>query len=61
MKARKANINTPTDHKKKKKMSGLQGSANMSGPEKLLSASKPARGAAKKTGAKRVNQKKTVY
>lgn len=59
MKSRKANINTPTDHKPKKKMQP-KGSASMSGPEKLLMASKPARGAAKKTGSKRVKHR-TVY
>jgi hypothetical protein len=59
MKSRKANINTPTDHKPKKKMAP-KGSISMSGPEKLLLASKPARGAAKKTGGKRVKHR-TVY
>lgn len=49
------------DHKPKKKMKGVQGSISMSGPEKLLQASKPARGAAKKTGSARVKHKKTMY
>lgn len=60
MKSRKANINTPTDHKPKKKMAP-KGSISMNGPEKLLAASKPARGAAKKTGSARIKHKKTVY
>lgn len=61
MKSRKSNINTPTDHKPKKKMSP-KGSINMSGPEKLLSVSKQGRGAAKKTSpSTRVKHKKTVY
>jgi hypothetical protein len=38
-------------------MKGLQGSASMSGPEKLLAASKGGRGAAKKTVSKRVKHK----
>ncbi len=46
-----------TDHKPKTKMKGLEGSASMSGPEKLLSASKAGRGAAKKTGCKRIKHK----
>ena len=46
-----------TDHKPKTKMKGLEGSASMSGPEKLLSASKAGRGAAKKTGGKRIKHK----
>jgi len=46
-----------TDHKPKTKMKGLQGSASMSGPEKLLAASKGGRGAAKKTVSKRVKHK----
>jgi len=61
MKSRKANINTPTDHKPKKKMKA-KGSISMDGPEKLLSVSKPARGAAKKTSpASRIKHRKTVY
>lgn len=61
MKSRKSNINTPTDHKPKKKMKP-QGSINMNGPEKLLSVSKPGRGAAKKTSpSTRIKHKKTVY
>lgn len=60
MKSRKSNINTPTDHKPKSKMKP-KGSISMAGPEKLLMASKPARGAAKKTGSARIKHKKTVY
>lgn len=50
-----------TDHKPKTKVKGLEGSANMSGPEKLLAASKGGRGAAKKTPSKRVKHKKVMY
>lgn len=57
--SKRTNILTPTDHKPKKKMQP-KGSISMSGPEKLLMASKPARGAAKKTGSKRVKHR-TVY
>jgi len=49
------------DHKPKKAMKGLEGSANMSGPEKLMAASKGGRGAAKKTPVKRVKHKKVMY
>ncbi len=48
------------DHSPKKKMKP-KGSISMAGPEKLLMASKPARGAAKKTGSARIKHKKTVY
>lgn len=48
------------DHSPKKKMNP-KGSISMSGPEKLLQASKPARGAAKKTGSARIKHKKSVY
>ncbi len=60
MRKSKAAILTPTDNKPKKKMNP-KGSISMSGPEKLLMASKPARGAAKKTGSSRVKHKKQVY
>ena len=59
-KSSKANINTPTDHKPKSKMKP-KGSISMTGPEKLLQASKAGRGAAKKTGSARIKHKKTVY
>ena len=62
MKSRKTATQTIADHKPKKKMKGVQGSANMSGPEKLLSVSKQGRGAAKKTSpSTRIKHKKTVY
>jgi hypothetical protein len=49
------------DHKPKKKMAGVKGSISMSGPEKLLNASKGGRGAAKKTAGSRMKHKKTMY
>lgn len=49
------------DHKPKKKMKGVEGGISMSGPEKLLMASKPGRGAAKKTGSARIKHKKAMY
>lgn len=60
MKARKSNINTPTDHKPKTKMKP-KGSISMTGPEKLLKASKKQIGAAKQTASSRIKHKKTVY
>lgn len=49
-----------TDHKPKQNMHP-KGGISMSGPEKLLSASKKGRGAAKATPSKRINHKKQVY
>lgn len=49
-----------TDHKPKRSVSA-KGSINMSGAEKLLSVSKPARGAAKRTSSSRVKHRKTTY
>jgi hypothetical protein len=57
---RKKSTSVIADHSPKKKMKP-KGSISMSGPEKLLQAAKPARGAAKKTGSARVKHKKTVY
>lgn len=48
------------DHSPKTKMKP-KGSISMTGPEKLLQASKAGRGAAKKTGSARIKHKKTVY
>lgn len=56
----KKSKSTIADHAPKKKMKP-KGSISMDGPEKLLAASKPARGAAKKTGSARIKHKKTVY
>ena len=49
-----------TDHKPKRSVAS-QGSINMSGPEKLLSVAKPARGAARRTTSSRVKHRKTTY
>jgi hypothetical protein len=49
-----------TDHKPKKVMKGLQGSATMKGPEKLLAASKKQIGPAKQTASKRIDQNKPM-
>ncbi len=49
-----------TDHKSKSHVA-VKGSASMTGPEKLLSVSKPARGAARGTTSSRVKHRKTMY
>ena len=56
----RSGVMSKTDHKPKKK-AAVQGSISMSGPEKLLSVSKAARGGARGTTSARVKHKKTTY
>ncbi|MBR8073331.1 hypothetical protein KDX14_27780 [Burkholderia cenocepacia] len=56
----RSGVLSKTDHKSKARVP-VKGAASMSGPEKLLSVSKPARGAARGTTSSRVKHRKTMY
>ena len=60
MMATKKSRSVIADHSPKKKMKP-KGSISMTGPEKLLKASKKQIGAAKQTASSRMKHKKTVY
>ncbi|MDR8026494.1 hypothetical protein KPA93_25055 [Burkholderia cenocepacia] len=56
----RSGVLSKTDHKSKSRVA-VKGAASMSGPEKLLSVSKPARGTARGTTSSRVKHRKTMY